>query len=282
MRIPLKLPALFKYLNPALNLLATSSDPAQDFFHAFNGICVRPADSRQASTAMPYFRLDGTSMYDRAGILVYYRPATQDTDNIEQYYFTNSLCSHFNSVTRSFSRYPVNNLLTSTQANDSIITLQNQPGTSIDIVIPGILSLPPGVINNAQLQLRIIPSYNSDLSQLPERLYPVGIGSPSYPNGTGSGVAYNLADRYPITSLSPLSFMDGFNHIVNVNGTSITTYTINLPREVMNSIAAKNDTLHIHIDGTQDYYGAFKMVAGGGSNQDTAYRPRLIVVYSKL
>ena len=30
----------------------------------------------------------------------------------------------------------------------------------------------------------------------------------------------------------------------------------------MASIAAKNDTLHYHINGTQDFYGAFHLVAG--------------------
>jgi len=286
LRIKLKLPALFKYLGPAVNLLAGSSDPVQDFFNTFHGICVMPANTRRGSAAIPYFRLDGSNPYNRASILVYYHdPAVvpaRDTDEVEQYYFSTSLCSHFNNITRSYSRYPVNNLLQSTQANDSIITLQNQPGTCLDIVVPGIKSLPAGIINNAQLQLRIIPSYNPRASDLPERLYPVGVGSSGYPGGIGAGVEYNLADRYPVTSLSPLSFMDGFSHTINVNGTDVTTYTINLPREVMNSIAAKNDTIHIHLSGTQDFYGAYKMIAGGGSYRDTMYQPRLIVVYSKL
>ena len=76
--------------------------------------------------------------------------------------------------------------------------------------------------------------------------------------------------------------MDGFYHVLNVNGVSQRAYTINLPREVLNSIAAKNDTIHLHISGTQDYYGAFRMIAGGGTYVDTNYRPKLIVVYSKL
>ncbi len=286
LRIKLRLPALFRYLAPAVNILAASTDPIQDFFNAFHGICVMPSNTRQGAAAIPYFQLDGSNAYNRAGILVYYHdPAATpvpDTDYVEQYFFTTSLCSHFNNITRSYSRYPVNQLLHSNQSNDSIITLQNQPGTSLDIVIPGIKSLPEGVINNAQLQLRLIPAYNPDSTLLPERLYPVGVGSASYPSGIGTGLEYNLADRYPVTSLSPLAYMDGYYHTVNVNGTNVRTYTLNLPREVMNSIAAKNDTLHIHINGTQDYYGAFKMIAGGGSYRDTMYQPKLIVVYSKL
>ncbi len=286
LRIRLRLPALMKNLSPALNMLATSSNPTQDFFNAFHGICVMPANTRQGTTAIPYFRLDGTNAYDKAGILIYYHDPSvtpaRDTDFIEQYYFSTSNCSHFNNITRSYSRYPVNQLLHSSLANDSIITLQNQPGTSIDIVIPGIKSLPSGVINNAQLQLHLLPNYTTDTTLLPERLYPIGVANANYPSGMGDGVEYNLADRYPITSLSPLYFMDGFYHPITSAGVNMRTFTINLPREVMNSIAAKNDTIHLHLTGTQDFYGAFRMVAGGGSYPDTAYRPKLIVVYSKL
>ena len=245
-----------------------------------------PANARQGTTAIPYFRLDGTNAYNQANLLVYYHdPATvpaQDTDYLEQYYFAPSICSHFNSITRSYSRYPVNNLLHSTTVNDSIIAMQNQPGASLDVIIPGIKSLPVGVINNAQLQIHLLPGYNLDTTLLPERMYPIGIGGSTYPSGVGTGTEYNLADRYPVTSLSPLAYMDGFFHVLNVNGISQRAYTINLPREVLNSIAAKNDTIHLHISGTQDYYGAFKMVAGGGTYADTNYRPKLIVVYSKL
>ncbi len=289
LRVKLRLPALLQHLTPALNILANSSNPTQDFLNAFNGICVMPANTRQGSTAIPYFRLDGDGsggLYSQAGILVYYHQpvgwVAGDTDLIERYYFSPSICSHFNNITRSYSRYPVNNLLHSSAANDSVIVLQNQPGASLDIVIPGISSLPAGVINNAQLQIHLLPTYNRDTTLLPERMYPIGIGSANYPSGVGAGGEYNLADRYPVTSLSPLAFMDGFYHVLPVNGVNQRAYTINLPREVLNSIAAKNDTIHLHISGTQDYYGAFQMVAGGGTYVDTNYRPKLIVVYSKL
>ena len=280
LRIELRLPALFKYLTPAMNYIATSTNLPQDFFNTFNGICVMPANTTQGGPAIPYFQLDGTNLYNEAGILVFYHDPTSTVPDTTPYVFNfdPSVCSHFNRITRSYSRYPVNSLINSSLANDSIIVLQNQPGASLDIVIPGILSLPAGVINNAQLQLSLLPGY--DTVQLPERLYPVGIGSARYPTGVGQGIPYNLADRYPTTSLTPLSFMDGYYHNNFANG--ITKYTINIPREVMASIAAGNDTIHIHITGTEDYYGAFKMRAGGGTYHDSAYRPKLFVVYSKL
>ena len=76
--------------------------------------------------------------------------------------------------------------------------------------------------------------------------------------------------------------MDGFFHYFTYGSTTLSTYTINIPREVMTSIAANNDTLHLHISGTEDFYGAFKLVAAGGSYSNPLYQPKLIVVYSNL
>ena len=69
--------------------------------------------------------------------------------------------------------------------------------------------------------------------------------------------------------------------------TSGSTFTIDMPREFIASVAAGNDTLHYHISGTTDFYGAFHMVAGGGNygapgTSDTIYNAKVIIVYSKL
>jgi len=79
--------------------------------------------------------------------------------------------------------------------------------------------------------------------------------------------------------------MDGYMH--NLNGATANTFTVNIPREVMQSIAAKNDTIHLHIAGSSDFYGAYHMVAGGGSygrngTSDTTYRAKFVVSYSQL
>ncbi len=276
--IKLNLSAFLNRLNPAQNILTASSAPATDFVAQFNGLCVSVANPVQYVNALPYIRLDGVDQYSEANVTVYYH----DVNNVaytEPYFFSNAVCAHFNSITRNYASSPVNALFNSTAANDSIIALQNEPGASIDVVIPGISKLPQGVINKAELQLYLLPNYayNSFLFP-PEKVYPLGIANANYPAGIGAGVAYNIADRYPLTSLTPLTVLDGYEH--TLNGRSV--YTIDIPREVMASIAAKNDTLHLHISGTQDFYGTFHMVAAGGSYSDTTYRPKLFVVYSKL
>jgi len=283
MRIPLKLPVLLKHLLPAQGILSSSTQPSTDFINLFNGVCVMPVNPQQPNTVFPYFQLDGSDIYSEAEILVYHHVPGIDTAVTEQYYFNTGTCAHFNSITKSYSHAPVSALLASTQANDSIIALQNQPGASIDVIIPGISKIPNGIINKAELQLTLVPGYNSNPYLFPpEKLTPLGVGNATYPIGVGPGVEYNVADRYPLTSLSPLGVMDGYLHTFVRNGVTLQTFTIDIPREVMASIAAKNDTLHLHINGTQDFYGAFHMVAAGGSYRDTLYRPQLFVVYSKL
>ena len=291
LRIKLNLPVLYSHLLPAVGLLATSSNPNQDFLNAFNGICVQVADTRQISTAIPYFELDGIDQYSEAGIIIYNHIVGTnilDTTFYPNYFFSTGFCGHFNSVVKSYSRFPVNSLFHSTQSNDEIIALQNQPGATIDVIIPGISKLPAGIINKAELQLTLLPGYgnkigvNGDSILLaPERLNPTGVANTTYPTGVGAGLLYNIADLYPLYSSTPINVIDGtlYNPYP---GTSLAKFTVNVPREVMASIAAKNDTIHLHLDGTQDYYGAFHMVAGGGSYPDSNYRAKLFVVYSKL
>ncbi len=264
-------------------ILTSSSSPAKDFINQFNGICVKVAEPSVANTAIPYFRLNGSNIYDQAGVVVYYHHTNVSTPDtlVEPYYFATSTCAHFNSIAKTYSGSPVNNLYQSSQGNDSIIAIQNLPGSAVDVQIPGISKLPEGVIVKAELQLTLLPYYQNNYA-IPEKLYALGIANGTYPAGISAGLAYNVLDRYPLTSLTPLAVLDGYVHAITRGGQTLQTYTIDIPREVVASKAAGNDVLHLHINGTQDFYGAFRMVAAGGGYPDALYRPRLFVVYSKL
>ena len=293
LRIKLKLPALMSRIQAGLTVFtATSTNPIGDWLNAFKGICVRAADSRQLTTAIPYFQLDGADPYSEAGIIVFYHPTATPSDTLTtSFYFSTGSCAHFNNITKSYGHFPVSKLYNSTAANDQVIALQNQPGASLDIVIPGIKNLPKGIINKAELQLTLLSTdymnnNPGNIYSAPERLYPIGIGNGNYPAGITAGLTYNVSDRYPLTSTSPLALMDGTPHNLPA-GSAYYTYTIGIPREVMSSIASNNDTIHLHLNGTEDFYGAFHMVAGGGNygmdgTSDTLYRAKLFVVYSKL
>ena len=272
-------------LNYALAKGAASGSPSAAFIAAFNGICVRVADSRKYGKSLPYFKLNGANDFSKAGIMVYYHDTGRtDSALVMPFMFEQSTCGHFNNITKSYSRFPINNLFHSTQANDDIAALQNQPGASIDIKIGGLLTaIPKGVvINKAEIQLSIISNTNSSTLQAPDQIFPIGVGNGVFPAGTDAGLEYTVEDRKPTSSLSPYNILDGGFHTITYGSTSITTYTIGIPREVIASIAANNDTLHYHIRGTQLLYGAYRMLVAGGNYADKRYKAKLIVVHSSL
>jgi len=86
----------------------------------------------------------------------------------------------------------------------------------------------------------------------------------------------------PFDRTSPLAVLDGYPHTYTVNGVSYVTYTINIPRELQSAIIQGQNTLHLRIIGTQDYYGAYRLIAGGGNNGDPNYQAKFKIVYSKL
>jgi len=286
-RMRLNLPVLLNRLQPALT--AATNAPAianTAFSDVFKGLCVKVADTRKTASAIPYFRLDGNTDYSSAGIIVYYHSNSGPADTLTQrYFFNGDNCGFYNKVARSYGRFPVSNLYNSLQPNDSIIALQNQPGAYIDVVIPGISSLPQGVINKAELQLTLLPAYNNNF-EAPDRIFPRIVSNGKYPDGTSAGGKYNVADAYPLTSNSPFAILGGKQTEAERNGVKVKTYNIGIPREVMRSRTYGNDTIHLNIRniilGTQDFIGAYRMIVGGGNHPNPVYRAKLFVVYSSL
>jgi hypothetical protein len=68
----------------------------------------------------------------------------------------------------------------------------------------------------------------------------------------------------------------------NLPATSMMTYTINIPREVQSAMINGVDTIHLHINGTFDLVGAYRLVAAGGNYSDQRLRTKMRVVYSKI
>lgn len=261
---------------------ASSASDVTTFLDAFRGVYIEHSDTFQSNTkSIPYFQLDGVDTYSHAGILVYHHDASTVGEQIFQYYFDIQTCAHYNKVTRNYSGSLAQSLFTSNLKNDSLAIVQNQPGAAIDVQIPFLGNAFDAankfkfIINNAQLIITQINSYVSPIYEPPVKLYATGVG------GNNNDSLYSIADRYPTGSLYPLQFLDGYAKPTTVGGVTTTRYTINLPREVMESIAQKR-VLHLRLNGTQDYPGATRLVAGGGSYSDPNYRIKLNIVYTKI
>ena len=283
LRMKLKLQPLMTRINAALAASQNAENKSKTFIDAFKGICVRPADTRTYRKSLPYVRLNGASIYNEAGIILHYH-RKDDLDTVIEYYFGSGNCGHYNEIVNSYARYPVNKLYTSTQTNDSIVAIQNMPGSSIDVIIPHIDSIPKNVlINKVELQISLIPSLNNTKYDLPKVLFVKGVGNGTYPVGVAAGAQYDIEDSKPLTYLTTYAnstIIDGTAHSIGSPG--ITTYTIGLPREYMASLSAQNNVLHLQVRGSRIYYGAYRMLAAGGNFSNFKYRAKLFVVYSSL
>lgn len=288
LRIHLDTNAISAYILNNTDIQNASSYAA--FLTAFPGICIKATNTNAVSHAMPYFRIDPSNegMYAAATIAIYsHSTATGVTTPVSpiQLSFDETYCAHFNNIYRNYRNYPVNQLFNSYKQNpnvsDTVIALQNQPGAALDLRIYGVKKIPTSVINRAELDISVVGTGNpADDATFygPSQLYPLGIDS--------NGLEYTIADRYPLTSTSPLGVLDGYPHTYtyNMGLLSITTYAINIPRELQAAVVAKRDTVHLHINGTQDYYGAYRIVAGGNSllsNRNKNYQVNLKVIYTK-
>jgi len=273
------------FMQTLYNAAHTTGDNAS-FLRQIKGfyIVAKDTDNNTLRT-IPYFYLSGTADYQRSSIALYYNnPITNsklDPDSVQTIFFNFSAndCAHNNYITHNYNGSQLNNYLLSTNQSDDRVFLQNEPGAAIDIRIPYIKYLPKGVINKAQLVITQI-DYNgnpksataTDTFSAPPRIYPVGVDA--------SGGAYSIQDRYPTDNDGPLAFIDGNkNTTILPNGAVITQYYINIPREVQKAILNQVNELHLRINGTVTYPGAYRLMAAG---KGSAYRVRLNISYTKI
>ncbi len=254
-----------------------------DFISRIKGLCVRATDTVSASNdrLLPYFFLEGTEDYYRASVMFYYRdPAVKGGDSTltSSFSFVTTDCAHYTRVSRNYTGSLAANYIN--KPVDSILLLQNQPGASIDIKIPGLKNIPPAVINKAELVFTLIKLANdpeaisNDVYRMPEptRILPYVV------DATGA-VTEVLDLGGNMASEASLDFIDGNRRILTVNGMNIVQYVINIPREVQRAVVNKTDTLHLRITGTTSFPGAYRAVFGGNRAD---YKVGFNITYSKL
>jgi hypothetical protein len=252
---------------------AAAASTVQDFLDNINGIYLEGDTTSTTAKTLTYFRLNGSAEYQRAAVQFFFHDKNSTETKTAFFNFTSD-CAHFNHVTRNYTGYPIASYIGNTN-NPEVVFLQNEPGAAIDLKITNLKNLPTGIINRAEIvitQVSFPGDANAGTFFPPERIYPVGVDA--------SGASYTVLDREPITDVAPLNFMDGKIKSVTL-GTGITVhqYKLNLPREVQRAIVNKLDTLHLRINGTQSYPGAYRLIAGGSTG---AYKIALNVTYSQL
>lgn len=256
------------FLDDFNNRLKTNVDSFAGFLRSFNGFYLETADTNISGRAMPYFLMNGTTpKYGQAGMLVYtHNTGTGADSTVYSFPFNSTYTAHFNQISRTYTgvgQAPFT-------AGSDLLMVQNQPGAAIDMTIKNLRNLPipkDAVIVKASIVFTEIPATLSTTYVHPPRIYPVGVDA--------NGVKYGTLDRYPLTTNDGLNFIDGTPRITG----TLTTFTVNIPREFQQSIIQQKSELHLRINGTQDYPAAFRVLLGNKNNAD--YKFALKIIYSK-
>jgi hypothetical protein len=262
------------------NLGGNNFANAKNFKDYFNGICIKTSGT---SDAIPYFRLNGDNEYSRMNILFYYHTKNASgaiTDTLTGSLFANpggtgdQKTAFFTRFTRNYAGTPVLSSLESSSSNQSNLYVQNLPGVGIEITIPNLNDYPTCIVNKAELVINVIESpFDNKFSRV-DRLYPEFIDD--------MGIRRPISDRLPLNDSRPLILIDGYPRIVNVNGSLVYQYVLNLPREFQNAINNKQSHIKLRLNGTQSFIGANRTVLAGSNYTIPAMRMKLNLVYTKL
>lgn len=268
------------YLNTFKGVVARGYTTHDSFLNAVKGFCIRPVDESKTGRAMPYFTIYGPSTsgyYNQSNLLVYAHANGDTTLKTYQFPFSTTYTAHYNYIKRTYGNMSLFN-----DPNHPYLMVENQPGAAIDFRIKNLRSLNALkgniVINKVQLIFNEVNEFVYPDSKYghPPRIYPIGIDA--------VGVRYTLVDRYEDYSTkyalqTGLDFVDG-KPVTNTTNNN-TTYAINFPRELQRSMIQQKSELHLRINGTLTYPGAFRLIAGNRSNPNAQYRYALKIIYSK-
>jgi hypothetical protein len=250
------------------------------FLAYFNGIYI---ETDNTGNTIPYFRLDGSDNFTRANILMYYHTINSGgaiTDTLSVAYpfdpasTSGAKTAFFSRIRRDYTGTAAQAMFNSPASTDNPVILQNLPGAAIEIVIPNIKNLPISIVNKAELLVTQIASPMDAVFSMPTRIYPKVIDE--------NGRPQVIADRLPLTSAYPLVLIDGVVRNVNMGGLIVNQYVVNFPRELQNAIVNRKKELRLRLNGTQNYLGAYRLVAAGSSYSQPSYKMKLNVVYTKL
>lgn len=247
-----------------------------NFLNYFKGFCIEPS-SNAIGNALFYIQMISENVatnYNRVNVLFYY---TEDsTVNTASFFYDPTYAARYNRIKRNYAGSPTQTLMNSTAISDSVFVIQNEPGAAADIIIPYLKNLPKRPVNKAEL---ILTQYsflgdNANIYSGAGRLYPQRVND--------DGTLTPILDRYPLTDVAPLLFMDGERKTVTVAGITFTQYKLNIPREVQAAIVEQKDKLHLRIGGVSGYPAAYRLISGGGSFSDKNVSIKLNIVMSKI
>ena len=277
----LRIPMSQQFVNEVRDNIGTGTFASEgNFLGTFNGFFVMPdsnANTGNNADLLSYILFEGGSDYSRVAIAFYYRENGSNETKTAFFNYVTGKTANYNRIYRNYAGYPAQSFISryeqTKNTSDDTLILQNDPGMLIDIRVPHISSLPVASIIKAEIVITQISSgVAADSLQVPNRLTPVGIDE--------SGNEYEIADFNATDLTAAVVFVDGSKRTEkDAAGKDITTYRINIPRELQKAIIEKRKELHLRIRGAKGFPAAYRLVAGGRGH--STYKTQLNIVYSK-
>lgn len=243
------------------------------FLNWLNGFYIKPIN--KDGSALGYFNTYGTRMN------IYYRYTTsaskQDTV-VDVFGYDPTSCNRYNTIQRNYSNSKLTGFLNTSNPNgDSILFIQNEPGTAVTIAFPDLKNFENVIVNKAELIFTQATPFPFDFNNIYSPMDRMQILLTNKENSSETFVR-----DYAILGSE---FVDGKKRTITIGGKSYTQYKFNLANTFQRVISQKDTTFRLKIMGQNSntaYPGAFRVVLHGNTSDINALKPRLNLIYTKI
>ncbi|MBL7767082.1 MAG: DUF4270 family protein [Chitinophagaceae bacterium] len=211
----------------------------------------------------------------RTRMSIYYRydnTSGQPDTTVDVFSFDPTNCNRFNHITRNYTGKPAAAYINSTAVGgDSILFLQNEPGLSGFIRLPGLHNRENVIVNKAELSFVAVSWTDTLLAGLIPRLQ-------MFKSDTAGNDS--VLEDYNVFGTG---IVDGRRYALTVGGVTYTQYKFIITHSVQKIISQKDSTFRLKVMGLNiGYPAAFRSIVGGSANVNPFFRPKLYLVYTKI
>jgi Domain of unknown function (DUF4270) len=243
------------------------------FIKYFKGLYITPSDTNSGNM-LGYFD------YTLAKISIYTRNAIGTDSTIYAYGFDLASCVHHNKITRNhFQNSPlISDFMNSGNVKgDSILFLQSDAGSTIEVNMPYLADFNNVIVNKAELEFTVLASNNlvkDSLYRTVALMRATGINA--------QNVDYLLQDDYFVNSNGAIVKVvnDGFRTLETENGVKVYKYRISLTKTFQKAISSKNNALRIRLIGFNGLLGSGRSMLGGTNR--FAQKAKINLIYTKI
>lgn len=247
------------------------------FLAWFKGLYITPSDTNNGNM-LGYFQMAKANMqlYSRSKNLA-------DNTKMDTIVYTYDLdpttCVHHNKIIRNhYQNNPLiaSHIPTTAAKGDSLLFVQSDGGSSIELTFPYLDAFPNAIINKAELEFTLVGSGNAMKDSLYRPIILLRATGISDQN-----VDYLLSDDYVQTTSGITKIVnDGYRKNETVNSNTVVKYRLTLTKTFQKAISSHNKTLKIRIIGLNGYLGSGRSVLGGTNR--ISQKAKINLIFTKI